>query len=155
MSQSIDTDQSIITFSVSNMKLNTVKGTFTGMMGDVIFNPNDLPSSKFDVCIDAKSIDTGNAKRDKHLRNEDFFEVETYPQICFKSSTITKTSDGYKVKGMLTMHGVSKTVEIPFTYNSKQLIGDIKLNRLDYKVGGSGGFMVGKEITIQIKCVLK
>lgn len=153
-SQSIDSDESVISFSVSNMKLNTVKGTFTGMSGEVLFNPNDLPTSKFSVCIDANSVDTDNKTRDKHLRNEDFFDVEVYPQICFESSTITKTSSGYSVKGNLTMHGVSKIIEIPFTYESNQLIGDFELNRLDYKVGGTGSFMVGHEISIKIKCVL-
>lgn len=153
-SQSINADESVITFSVSNMKFKTVQGTFTGMSGDVLFNPDDLSTSNFNVCIEAKSIDTGNEMRDDHLRNEDFFEVETYPQICFESSTISKASSGYKVEGELTMHGVSKTVEIPFTYDSNQLVGDFKLNRVDYKVGDSGSFMVGWEISITIKCVL-
>ncbi len=153
-SQVRDSFESIITFSVSNMKFKTVEGSFSGMVGEVDFQPNDLFSSKFDVCIDAKSIDTGNEKRDEHLKNKDFFEVETYPKICFESSNISETSDGHKAKGTLTMHGVSKKIEIPFTFNSNQFNGEFKLNRVDYKIGGKGRFIVGKEITVRIKCVL-
>lgn len=154
-SQVIDSNESLITFSVSNMKFNTVEGSFSGMTGEVDFQPNNLSSSIFDVCIDANSINTENEKRDNHLRNADFFEVETYPEICFESSSISKKSSGYIVKGMLTMHGVSKEIEIPFSYNQNQLIGKFELDRVDYRVGDTGSFMVGREISIEIKCVLK
>lgn len=150
----IDAKSSLVTFSVSNFYFKKVEGSFSGMKGTLNFNPKELSTSKFDVCIDAKSINTGNEKRDEHLKNKDFFEVKTYPDICFKSSDVSKTSDGYKAKGALTMHGVSKEIEIPFTYNSNQFNGEFKINRLDYKVGGKGGFMVGKEIIVRINCVL-
>jgi len=151
--QTINSEDSKVTFSVSNMAFNTVKGTFNGMEGEIYFSPNDLLASKFEVCIDASSINTGNQKRDKHLKNEDFFEVEKYPNICFKSTEVEKTTSGNKTKGILTMHGVSKKVEIPFTFKNNQFIGNFEVNRKDYKIGeGTGSFMVGKEIEIQIVC---
>ena len=153
--QTINTNSSVVTFSVSNLAINKVKGSFSGMTGTANILPNDLSASKISVCIDANSIDTGNEKRDTHLRTEDFFEVEKYPEICFESSSIDKTSEGYNAKGSLSMHGVSKTVVIPFVFENNQIDGNFEVNRLDYNVGeGTGSFMVGKEIQIQIVCVL-
>ena len=149
--QSIDTENSSVSFSVSNMRINTVKGTFKGINGNIDFDANNIATSSFDVCIDASTIDTGIAKRDQHLKNEDFFEVDKYPTICFKSTEITAITSGYLTTGILTMRGVSKTIEIPFTFSNNELVGNFKVDRFDYNVGaGTGKFMVGKEINIQI-----
>lgn len=154
--QTIELENSVVSFSVSNMAINKVKGTFRGMNGSINFDLNNVASSVFDVCIDAATIDTGNSKRDKHLRNEDFFGVETYPTICFKSSKIVESQRGYIVTGTLSMHGISKTIEIPFTYINNSLKGEFKVDRFDYKIGeGTGKFMVGKEISIKINATLK
>lgn len=153
--QSINTENSIVSFSVRNMGLNTVKGNFKGMNGQINFDPNNLDASIFDVYIDANTIDTGSAKRDQHLKNEDFFEVEKYPSICFKSTKITKTKSAYSTKGLLSMHGVSKNVEILFTYNDGELVGHFKVNRFDYNIGtGTGKFLVGKEVDLKIVTIL-
>lgn len=154
--QTLDSDKSIVTFNVSNMALNTVEGSIKGMKGTLNFNPNNTDVSIFDVCIDASTIDTDNTKRDDHLKNEDFFEVDKYPSICFKSSQIIKTVSGFTTKGILTMHGVSKTIEIPFTYKDNELVGAFKIKRYDYKIGeGTGKFMVGNEISITILAVIQ
>lgn len=155
--QTIDNDKSVVSFKIGNMGgLNSVKGTFTGFSGKVKFDPNQLDASKIEVCIDASTVNTGNKKRDDHLRSEDFFEVEKYPKICFTSEGITKQSQGYVAKGKLKMHGITKTVEIPLTYENNTLLGSIVLNRFDYKIGeDTGTFMVGTEAKITIKCVLK
>lgn len=153
--QTINSIQSLVTFSVKNMKFKTVEGSFKGMTGDVDFNANNLDDSSFNVCIDASTIDTGNSSRDKHLKNEDFFEVDTYPQICYKSNKIIQSDNGYIVEGVLSMHGVTKSVNIPFTHKENKLIGKFNANRTDYNVGGSGSFMVGHNIEIKIECVLQ
>ncbi len=153
--QNINTKDSKVSFSVSNMGIKTVKGTFSQMKGNVNFSPENLSSANFDVCIDTNTLDTKSKKRDAHLKNEDFFKVETYPTICFKSNEIVKTKLGYNAKGTLTMRGISKTVKIPFTYENNKITGNFTVKRLDYKVGEDvGGFMVGKKVTIQIICVL-
>lgn len=155
LSQTINTESSKVTFSVSNMKFNTVEGYFTGMKGTLNFNSEELATSSFDVCIDANTVNTGNEKRDTHLKNEDFFEVGTYPEICFTSTSIEKTESGYKALGSLTMHGVSKAAEIPFSQNGKELVGEISVKRYDYSIGpDTGTFMVGNEIKVYILCML-
>ncbi len=151
--QTINGEDSRVEFSVSNMGFKTVPGTFSGLEGKIMFDQGDVSQSSFEVCIDASSINTENKKRDDHLRTADFFDVERYPTICFTSSSIEKTSDAYTTSGTLTMHGVSKKVDIPFTFEGGKFVGELTLQRLDYKVGeGTGGFMVGKEIEVKIIC---
>ncbi|NLR93003.1 YceI family protein [Flammeovirga agarivorans] len=153
--QEINTSASRIDFSISNFKVNTVEGFFNGMSGIIQFDESNLSSSSFDVCIAASTVNTDNEKRDKHLKNEDFFEVEKYPTICFVSDEIIKKGDQYITKGRLTLHGVTQEVSIPFTKNESTLVGDLKINRLDYDLGkGTGTFTVGDEVEIKITCVL-
>lgn len=154
--QQIDEKQSIVDFEVSNMAINTVEGTFSGMRGDINFNKNDLSNSKFNVCIDVKTVDTDSKGRDDHLLKEDFFDASKFPTICFKSTSISKTADGYLATGKLTMRGVTKEVKIPFTYSNNTFKGALTVNRLDYNIGEDvGGFMVGKEIEMVVTCVTK
>ncbi len=152
--QTINTEQSKVLFEISNMKFNTVTGSFSGMKGDINFIPSDLEQSNFNVCIDAATVDTGSKKRDQHLQKEDFFDVEKYPTICFISSNVQQVGSTYVVKGQLTMHGISKEMEIPFTFKDNTFEGEIEVNRIDYKVGGNGTFMVGDKTKIIIKCVI-
>lgn len=154
--QKIDTTKSKVDFEVSNMAVNTVEGTFSGMKGDVNFDERDLEKSSFNVCVDVKTVDTDSKGRDEHLLKDDFFNVDSFPTICFKSTAIKKSADGYLATGKLTMRGVTKEVEIPFTYIDKTFKGTLTVNRLDYNVGEDvGGFMVGKEIEMVITCVTK
>ncbi|MEM1321569.1 MAG: YceI family protein [Bacteroidota bacterium] len=153
--QSIDSEASKITFEISNMGLNTVEGTFGGMNGTVQFDSQNLANSRFDVCISAESVNTGIDKRDKHLREEDYFAVAQYPNICFRSSTISQTAEGFVAEGTLTMRGVSKEVRIPFTFANKTFNGTLTVKRKDYNIGPGGGFMVGKTVEMEIICVLK
>jgi len=148
--QNIISSNSKVTFKIGNMGFKSVKGSFTGLNGDLTFSADNLQASNFDVCIDAATINTENQKRDEHLKNEDFFDVEKYPTICFTSSAIVKTNTGYETTGILKMHGVTKTVKIPFTYSNNTFTGKINVNRADYGIGPNGGFMVGKNVEIQI-----
>ncbi len=153
--QTVNTEASKINFTVKNMAFNRVEGTFTGMQGQVYFNPNDITDATMEVCIDASTVNTGNESRDHHLKNEDFFAVETYPNICIEANEFKKYKDGFIAIGKLTMHGITQSVEIPFTYENLQIIADFKLKRKDYKVGEkTGNFMVGNEIEIHIQCAL-
>ena len=152
--QNIKSSDSKVKFKVSNMAFNTVKGTFNDMTGMVAFSSKDLNNSFFNVCISAKSVNTENKKRDEHLRKEDFFYVEKYANICFKSSEIKKTAKGYTAIGKLTIKGITKEVSIPFTFTNNTFNGSFTLNRKDYNVGPNGGFMVGKEINIEIICTI-
>lgn len=154
--QSINSEKSVVNFKIGNMGVRMVKGNFKGLSGDVSFQADKPASSAFNVCIKAATIDTDNKKRDNHLRTADFFDVEKYPSICFKSTEIKKTDKGYTANGKLTLHGVTKEIQIPFTYKEDTLTGMLTLNRLDYKIGeDTGKFMVGNEVEITITCHLK
>lgn len=154
--QAINSAKSMVKFSIDNMKVNTVNGTFSGMKGAIVFNENDLENSSFNVSVDAKTVNTENEKRDTHLKNEDFFNVDIYPEIRFLSTSIIKTPKGYKTTGNLTLHGVTKPIEIILTYQNKTFKGQLTINRLDYKLGEStNSFMVGKETEIEIICSIE
>lgn len=150
--QKIKTSESLVKFKISNMGFRTVNGTFSAMSGNVNFNPDSLASSSFEVCVKVNTVNTENETRDEHLLKEDFFDEKTYPEICFKSTSISKTSEGYSVLGSLEMHGVSKSVEIPFIYSDKTFRGSLTVNRLDYGIGNDGTFMVGDEVELEIVC---
>ncbi|BDD12526.1 hypothetical protein FUAX_49580 (plasmid) [Fulvitalea axinellae] len=153
VAQTIDSKKSRIEFSVSNMGFRTVEGTMRGMRGTVRFDPDNIQNASFNVCVDPATVDTDNNTRDKHLRGKKFFEVEKHPTICFTSEKIKRTDNGLVASGKLTMHGITKAVKIPFQHKGKTLTGTIKILRSDYKLGPSGGMMVGKTVTVKIICV--
>lgn len=153
--QSIDASASSVTFKVLSLKMNNVKGSFTGLTGNVAFDPADPASSKFAVCVDATTVNTGNKSRDKSLRSDSYFDVEKYPTICISSTMVEKTGTGFLAKGELTMHGVTKEVVIPFTYANRTLTGTFTVMRQDFGVGPSGSFMVSDEVEVSIACVMK
>lgn len=153
--QKINTGASKVSFSVSNLKVNTVDGTITGMKGDVVFNEAKPEKSSFNVSINVNTIETGIEKRDNHLKNEDFFEVSKYPTISFRSSDVVKTSSGYKTTGTLTIKDVSRKITIPFDVSGNTLKGNISINRKTYHVGTDvSTFTVGEDIAVTIVCVL-
>ena len=152
--QTIDTQKSAANFTVKNMRWMTVEGNFTGMKGDIKFDEADLANSNFNVCVDAATVNTDNNARDKHLRNEDFFDVDKYSTICFVSTSISQKGSGFVTKGQLTMHGVTKEVSIPFTYSDGTFKGNLKISRYDYKVGESTGtVMVSEDVNLEIIAV--
>ena len=137
------------------MRINTVSGTFTGMRGTVQFNPQDLAGSSFSVCIDAASVKTGNNRRDRHLREEEYFDVERFPAICYVSDLISQTDEGFITRGKLTIKGVTRIVSIPFVKEGNTLRGTFSLNRLDYNVGdGVSTFLVSDAVEVTISSVL-
>jgi polyisoprenoid-binding protein YceI len=154
--QVINTEKSVVRFSLSNMKWKTVEGSFKGMQGSVKFNPQELNKARFNVCIDVSTVNTENEKRDEHLKNEDFFEISKYPKICFVSTSVTRSGNDFLVVGKLTVKNVTKTVSIPFTYNKGVLAGNLEIKRLEYNVGeDTGTFMVGDEVSLTIVCETK
>ena len=154
--QTINTDKSEVKFHITGGGVFKVKGTFKGMQGDFNFDSNSLENANFNICIDAPTINTKNKKRDDHLRNEDFFDVEKYPNVCFESISVSQLENGYTTKGNLTIYGVTKEVDIPFEFKNNTFIGSIVIDRFDYDLGKDFGTMrVGKEATITIVCVVK
>jgi len=153
--QSISKEQSYVAFELTSFGVNKVKGTFKGMEGEITFSAEEPGNGIFSVCIDPATVNSGIELRDKHLKEEDYFDVAAYPSICFQSKRINKTSSGYQTTGTLTMHGVSKEVSIPFTLTNKTLKGTFTIDRTDYGVGPKSGFSIEKEVELTIVCALE
>ncbi len=129
-------------FTIKNFGLKT-GGDFTGLNGSIVFNPNSLTTSSFNVSVNSITIDTDNSTRDKHLRKEEYFNVEKFPLITFVSTKIiaSKNADKFYVFGNLKIKGVSKAIEFDFSalpsLNSYLFKGEFEINRRDFGVGGS------------------
>jgi polyisoprenoid-binding protein YceI len=118
-----------------------VEGTFKGFVGTVVFNPNNLATASINATVDAKTIDTDNGLRNRHLRDkEEFFDAAKYPTIRMKSVKIEKSGDGFIGYFDLTMKATTKNIKIPFTFvqtsTTAQFKGNFTINRRDWKVGG-------------------
>ncbi|HET6646617.1 MAG TPA: YceI family protein [Pyrinomonadaceae bacterium] len=114
----IDAAHSNIGFSIPIAGgLSNVRGKFNEFTVTIIYDDKDVTKSSVEATIKAASIDTGIERRDAHLRTADFFDVEKFPEITFKSSRIEKKGKGFIAHGTFSMHGVSKEIAIPFTVN--------------------------------------
>jgi polyisoprenoid-binding protein YceI len=161
----IDPAHSEVSFQVRHL-VTQVRGKFNDYQGTINLDPAKLESSKVEFRIKAASIDTALPDRDKHLRAEDFFFVEKYPEITFKSQQIKATGkDTYDVTGPLTLRGVTKTVTLPVTYlgkvrdpwgNDKAGFAlETTINRKDYGIVwnaalDNGGVVLGDDVKIAI-----
>ena len=161
----IEPGQSAVNFSVKHMVLSTVRGKFTDFSGILELEENDLTKSSVSLRINAASITTENTIRDKDLRSANFLDGEKYPEITFVSHRIVKQNDGYLLVGDLNMHGVSRELSIPFTFNGrvKDLAGKMRvgfeghvtINRKDWgiiynKLADNGGLVAANEVTIEL-----
>ena len=107
----IDVSHSEVLFRVKHLGISKVTGGFTMFEGSFQFDPADFSKTKAMLTIDPSSVDTGNEKRDEHLRSGDFFDVAKFPEMTFVSTKVTDiTDDSFHLHGDLTMHGVTKPV---------------------------------------------
>jgi polyisoprenoid-binding protein YceI len=143
-SYDIDQKHSYIGFRVTHMGLAEVPGAFRDFTGTINYDGKDVSKSSVNFTAKVTSVDTGVAPRDNHLRNADFFEVEKYPDMTFKSTKVEKKDANWLVTGDFTLKGVTKQITIPFTVNGmmKDQKGNVKMgisaqtsiNRQDYGV---------------------
>ncbi|HOC87961.1 MAG TPA: YceI family protein, partial [bacterium] len=115
----IDAAHSEVGFSVKHMVVATVRGNFTEFSGKIMYDENDISNSSVEGVIKTASINTGNSKRDEHLRNSDFFDAANHPEILFKTKKVEKKGDGFVAIGDLTMRGVTKEVALDFEITGK------------------------------------
>ena len=109
----VDRSHSSVDFSIRHL-VGRTKGRFGEFSGTISYDAAKPQASSFAGIIQVKSIDTGNERRDRHLRNADFFEAETYPAITFESTEVTSTGEStLGLKGKLTMHGTTREVTLP------------------------------------------
>ncbi len=160
----IDTVHSNVGFKVRHL-VSKVSGDFKDFNGRFVVDFENLDRSSVDFKITTASIDTKNEKRDQHLRSADFFDVETYPEITFKSSKITRVDDDtFAVAGTLTMRGVSREVTLMVDFLGEiEAMGGVRagyelsttVNRKDYGVSwnralDTGGFVLGDDVEVDI-----
>ena len=113
-----DTAHSNVGFSIPILGgLSHVRGKFTDFNVTIVHDDADVTKSSVNAVIKATSIDTGIERRDAHLRNADFFDVEKFPEITFQSKHIEKKGNQLVAHGTFTMHGVSKDIALPFQIN--------------------------------------
>ena len=163
----IDPAHSVAEFKVKHMMISNVKGQFTGVAGTLQRHEADVTKSKVEVTIDAASVNTRDTQRDAHLKSADFFEVEKFSTLSFKSTrVIPKNDDELAVEGELTIHGVTRTVRFavegptapakdPWGNTRIGVSATTKINRKDYGLTWNtaletGGILVGEEVTITL-----
>lgn len=170
MAFQIDPSHSTIQFSVRHMMVSKARGTFDKWSGNVNLNPEHPEQTTVEITIEADSINTKDPQRDGHLKSPDFFAVEQYPAITFKSTSVEVTGkETAKLNGDLTIRGVSKpaVLNVEFQGSAKSpwgttnygFSGTTKINREDWGLNWnaaleSGGWLVGKEVQIDIELEL-
>ena len=155
----LDEAHSYVDFTIRHILANS-KGNFQKVNGTVNFVEGKMDMN---ITIDVNSVNTGNEKRDKHLKGEEMFNSPKFPTITFTASDITKNVDGYLAKGKLTMMGVTKDVEFPFNYFGKQdtpwgfpsaaFAGNIIINKNDFGLTYGGGIL-GDEVKVDFSIEL-
>jgi polyisoprenoid-binding protein YceI len=161
----VDKSHSKLGFSVSHMMISEVDGAFNSFDAKITSSKEDFSDASIELTADVNSIDTNSEGRDKHLKSADFFDAAQFPTLTFKSTSVKKTGEKtYKVTGDLTMHGVTKSVELDATLIGTAAGRDGKkvsgwkvtgtINRIDFKVGTSGPG-VGDEVTLTAKTEFK
>jgi polyisoprenoid-binding protein YceI len=162
----IDKGHSLVGFRIRHF-VSKVEGRFKDYEGVIAIDRQNPAASKVELTIQAASIDTVNENRDKHLKSADFFDVEKFPTITFKSTKIVpKGSDAYDVTGDFTMHGVTKSITVPVRHGGFLKTGksekagfetiNFKLDRKDYGITwnravDAGGVMLGDDVDINVQ----
>jgi polyisoprenoid-binding protein YceI len=158
-----------IKFRVKHLMVANVWGDFDEFQGTILYDPDKPQDARVNVTIDINSIDTGNDKRDGHLKSEDFFYAEKYPTMTFESTKVSVDGNGLKVTGDLTIRGVTKeiTLDVEGPHGPVDMMGTQKiaatatanLNRTDFglnwnKVLETGGVVVDEMVHILLEVEL-
>lgn len=163
----VDPNHSSLNFDITHSGISIVNGKFLDYTGNLTTNGEALNEAKVDFTVKVKSINTNVDARDNHLRSADFFEVEKYPDMTFKSTKILATGkkDQYLLYGKLTIKNVTKDVIFDVHYGGtlKSEKGDklgvkakTTINRFDYNINFDPAAMgVGKDVTIVVHLQFK
>jgi len=162
----IDSAHAFVNFTISHF-MGKARGSFTDVAGVINFDEKDVTQSSVEVVIKTASIHTGVQARDTHLRSADFFDVEKFPEMVFKSKRVEKTGRGFVAVGDLTVRGATKEVSMPFTLAGpikdplpagiKRLLveANLKIDRRDFgitwsRVTEGDVLFVGNDVTLEI-----
>ena len=163
----IDPAHSMAEFKVKHMMIANVKGHFSKVSGALFLDESELANSRIEASIEAASVHTRDEQRDAHLKSADFFDVEKFPTLLFKSKNIGIVRDGeLSVDGDLTIHGVTRNVRFtvegptppakdPWGNTRVAISASTKINRKDFGLTWNaaletGGILVGDEVTITL-----
>ncbi|MDA3022751.1 MAG: YceI family protein [Actinomycetota bacterium] len=161
----IDPSHTTIGFSVRHAMVARVRGSFGTYSGSFTIDGENLSESTAELTISAASINTNSAKRDAHLASPDFLDVENFPTLTFVSTGVSAKGDDILVTGDLTIHGVTKSVEVkyefiglstdPYGNNTIGFEGSAKISRKEFGVVWNaaletGGVMIGDDITLTL-----
>jgi len=164
-SYNLDVTHSRLGFVARHAMVTKVRGSFTDFTGTAVLDAEDPSRSHAEVTIQVASVDTGNAQRDEHLRTNDFFDAETYPEIRFVSTKAEQLDDdNYRLTGDLTIKGITKEVAVDFDFTGlvtdpwgnqrAGFEGKTVINRKDWGVNfnaalEAGGVLVSEKITLE------
>ncbi len=146
---------STLQFTIKNFGFS-VNGTFTGLQGDISFDPQNLNVGNFDVSINAASVNTDNNLRDHHLQGETYFNVKDYPRIHFVSVNVAPAGKNatYNMTGKLTIKKQTRIISFPFTAtptgDGYQFKGTFTINRKDFDVGGTSTIADKLDVSLNI-----
>jgi polyisoprenoid-binding protein YceI len=164
----IDPAHSVAEFKVKHMMISNVKGRFSKVSGALVRDESDPAKSRVETSIEAASIHTGDEQRDAHLRSADFFDVQHFPALTFKSNSVRAAKEGeLSVEGDLTIHGVTRSITFavegptppskdPWGNTRIAISASAKINRKDFGLTWNaaletGGILVGEEVTITLE----
>lgn len=161
----VDKAHSKLGFSITHMMISEVDGAFKAFDAKIVSTKEDFSDATIELSADISSIDTDNEGRDNHLKSADFFDAAKHPTLTFKSTEFKKVADKkYKLVGNLTMHGITKLVELEATLGGTAQGRDNKtvagfkvtgtIKRSDFSVGSSGPGL-GDEVMLTAKAEFK
>ena len=163
----IDQSHTNVEFSVKHMMVSSTKGRFSGVSGEIEYDPTNVGASSVNVSIDVATIDTRDEKRDAHLRSADFFDAEQFPTMSFVSTSVKPTGgDDFEIVGNLTIKDVTREVTLkaeaggvgtsPWGFQVAGFSASTSIDRKDYGLTWNvaleaGGFVVGDKIKISLE----
>jgi polyisoprenoid-binding protein YceI len=166
-SYTLDPTHSRIGFVARHAMVTKVRGSFNEFAGTGYFDADDAASTRLQLTIQAASIDTRNADRDAHLRSNDFFDMDTYPELTFSSSSVERLdSERFRVTGDLSIKGVTNPVTVDFEFTGAAIDpygnqrigfeGSATINRKDWGVNWNaaleaGGVLVSEKVTLEFE----
>lgn len=161
----IDATHSDIIFKVKHLMITTVTGQFKTFDATLTSDKEDFSDASVTFTADINSVDTRSEQRDAHLKSDDFFNAEKFPQLKFTSTSFSKTNDGYVLKGDLTIRDVTKSVELKADYSGTMVdpygqtkVGfeaEGKIKRKEFGLGWdavteAGGVVVSDDVRLQL-----
>jgi polyisoprenoid-binding protein YceI len=164
----LDPAHSTAEFKVKHMMISNVKGSFSGLSGSLTLHEPDHALTRVEASVDVVTVSTGDAQRDGHLKSGDFFDIEKFPTMTFKSTKVVPEGGGdFTVTGDLTLHGVTRSVTFeveglsapakdPWGNLRVGLSASTKINRKDFGLTWNaaletGGILVGEDVAISLE----